>query len=418
MKRAWRRMKGNLFSNQRGTVWVLTLVLLLALMAVAGLAIDTMHAVAVRNELQKAMDAAALAGAGNLGFNASLFPTVRLASQTYAGLNPYSGGTITLNANAANSANGDIVLGLYKAADGSFTPTLDPTFVNAVQCRTSRVMPTSFLGLIGWPSLTISADAIGVASPPASIPPTGCLFPMGVTECPFVSPGGSYGSSGCGRPFSTQSPSTTNTSAWIQTDHSSPDPSGTSTPNANQTLAGINSAAVNCNGTTLKVGEYIGTNNGQQAVEYSGTGQSPGIGTCNSSGAACQGRFVDKFNASSTITLKDKDDNTTYEGKGWEVYVPVLKTPCPPGPINGPMQIVTFGRVIITQVIDNGYCTVANHYSGNLWDNMCPAPNGFSPTRNSSLRAVFGYYDCQKFDAPPVPIAPVAALGTRLRLVK
>jgi Putative Flp pilus-assembly TadE/G-like len=417
MKRAWQHIKAATVDDQRGTTWVLTIILMLVLLAAGGLAIDTMHAVAVRTELQKAMDAAALAGAGNLGFSASLFPTARLASQAYGGLNPYSGGTITLGLNTGNAANGDIVLGLYKAADGSFTPTLDPTFVNAVQCRTSQVMPTSFLGLLGWTSLTITADAIGVASPPASIPPNGCLFPMGVTQCPFIS-GGSYGSSGCGQPFATQSPSTTNTSAWIQTSQSSPDPSGTSTPNANQTLAGINAAAVNCNGTTLKVGEYIGTNNGQQAVEYGGTGQTEGLGTCNSRGAACHGVFVNKFNAASTITLKDKDDNTTYEGKGWEVYVPILKTPCPPGPINGPMQIATFGRVIITQVIDNGYCAVANHYSGNLWDNMCPAPNGFAPSRNSSLRAVFGYYDCQKFDAPPVPIAPVAALGTRLRLVK
>ena len=48
MNRAWRRMKRNPFRDQRGTVWILTLILLLALMAVAGLAIDTMHAVAAR----------------------------------------------------------------------------------------------------------------------------------------------------------------------------------------------------------------------------------------------------------------------------------------------------------------------------------------------------------------------------------
>ncbi|HZO42424.1 MAG TPA: pilus assembly protein TadG-related protein [Methylomirabilota bacterium] len=417
MKTAWRRINRKAFVDQRGTVWVLTLVLLLALMVVAGLAIDTMHAVAVRNELQKSMDAAALAGAGNLGFSASLFPTARLASQTYAGLNPYSGGTITLGVNTGNAANGDIVLGLFNAADGSFTPTLDPTFVNAVQCRTSQVMPTSFMGLIGWPSLTISADAIGVASPPASIPPNGCLFPMGVTKCPFVA-GGTYGTSGCGQPFSTQSNTPTNTSGWIQTNNSFADPSQTSTPTANQTRAAVNAAAGVCTGTTLKVGEYVGTQGGQDANVYNGTGQESGLGKCNSSGAGCTGLFVNKFNASTAITLKDKDENTTYNGKGWEVYVPVMNTPCPPGQFNGPMQILTFGRVIITQVINGGYCAVANHYPGNLWDNLCPAPNGFASTRDPNLKAVFGYYDCQKFDAPPVPIAPVAALGTRLRLVK
>src|SRR5580765_463429 len=105
MKRAWQHIKAATVDDQRGTTWVLTIILMLVLLAAGGLAIDTMHAVAVRTELQKAMDAAALAGAGNLGFSASLFPTARLASQAYGGLNPYSGGTITLGLNTGNAAN-------------------------------------------------------------------------------------------------------------------------------------------------------------------------------------------------------------------------------------------------------------------------------------------------------------------------
>src|SRR5262249_44772975 len=73
MTRAWRRVWDTTFNDQRGTAWVLTIILMLSLLAVGGLAIDTMHAVAVRNELQKAMDAAGLAGPGNLGFSAWLF---------------------------------------------------------------------------------------------------------------------------------------------------------------------------------------------------------------------------------------------------------------------------------------------------------------------------------------------------------
>ena len=83
------------------------------------------------------------------------------------------------------------------------------------------------------------------------------------------------------------------------------------------------------------------------------------------------------------------------------------------------MQIATFARVVLTQVINSGYCVVPNHASGNIWDQYCPAPNGTAGSRISSLNAVFGYYDCGYIAADSTVIpGPRVALGTRLRLVR
>jgi hypothetical protein len=143
------------------------------------------------------------------------------------------------------------------------------------------------------------------------------------------------------------------------------------------------------------------------------------------SGPGTQGYFINKFNSATTYTVRDSNNNVTYEGHGWEVFVPVIDTAdhqCPPGNLNGSgdnaPQILTFSRLVITQVIDHGYCAVANHYPGNLWDAHCPAPNG-TGLRDANLNAIFGYYSCAPIDSLPSPIpAPRSALATRLRLVQ
>src|SRR6185369_8055057 len=142
--------------------------------------------------LQRSMDAAALAGAGKLGFNDTYFPTARQWAHDYALLNPYRTGSINLGLNTANSPAGNIVLGIWNG--GTFTPSLDGTKVNAVQCRFATTVPTSFLRLIGVNSLNTGAMAIAWAAQPATTPPNACVFPVGLSSCFF---GGST-SLGCG----------------------------------------------------------------------------------------------------------------------------------------------------------------------------------------------------------------------------
>jgi hypothetical protein len=62
-------------NNERGNVLLFTFTLLVFLLVMGGFAIDFAYQVAARTELQRTIDAAALAGAGKLGFDDTVFPT-------------------------------------------------------------------------------------------------------------------------------------------------------------------------------------------------------------------------------------------------------------------------------------------------------------------------------------------------------
>src|SRR5512145_245695 len=98
-------MKCHRLNNQHGSVLLFTTVTLVLLLVFGGIAIDLTYFSSVRRELQRSMDAAALAGAGNLGFNDTAFPAARAAAQNYGNLNGYSdpaAGVINLNLNTVN----------------------------------------------------------------------------------------------------------------------------------------------------------------------------------------------------------------------------------------------------------------------------------------------------------------------------
>jgi uncharacterized membrane protein len=158
-------MKYHCLNNQHGSVLLFTTVTLVLLLVFGGIAIDVTYFGSVRRELQRSMDAAALAGAGNLGFDATAFPTARAAAQNYASLNGYSDpptGAVSLNPNVANNPTGQIVLGIWNGAN--FTPSLNGTQVNAVRCQFATTIPTSFLRLLGMANLPVSAQAIAVSN--------------------------------------------------------------------------------------------------------------------------------------------------------------------------------------------------------------------------------------------------------------
>ncbi len=148
-------MKGHwLRGNERGSVLLFMLGTLFFLLVFGGFAIDLSIFSAVKGELQRSMDAAALAGVGNLGFDDSVFPTVRQEASNFASLNPSRVGAINLS-------NGDITLGVWDGA--TFTPELDGFQVNAVRCQYVTEVPTSFLGILGLNSLRVSARAIALS---------------------------------------------------------------------------------------------------------------------------------------------------------------------------------------------------------------------------------------------------------------
>jgi len=399
------------FWNEKGNVLLFTTVLVVPLMIIfGGLALDLAHLGTVDDQIQKSLDAAALAGAGNLGFNSSAFPAARAAAQNYASLNPLRLGsatlaTVNLNLNTANASNGDIVLGIWSGS--SFTPSLDGTQVNSVLCRYQTTVPMTFLRLLGFTGLPAAGQAIAIANPPLTPPPTACLFPIGVGSCAFQGPT----SLGCGATitFITSSnngtgagclaPPCSNTAAWVNL-------TGTQTPNTPSLQNAITNAAGNACSSTLQTGDSIGSNNGMAQ---------PVMDTL-------QTVFVQQWNTGATYQVVNSSNQVTYNGRGWRVYIPVIQTACPGGALSGAQTIVGWTEMVITQVINKGNCAVINHYSGNPWDAIGKAPNCLgtnTPPNSGALRAVFGYYSCNLMQANPSPTpVPRTALGTRLRLVQ
>lgn len=400
--------------DETGNVLIFTTVLVVPLMIIfGGLALDLAYLGAVNNEVQRSMDAAALAGAGQLRFDSSVFPNARTWAQNYALLNPYraltaaSTNTITLDVNTANTASGDIVLGIWNGS--SFTPSLNGTQVNAVLCRYQTTAPTSFLRLLGFTSLPVARQAIAWATQPVTPPPTACVFPIALSSCFF---GGST-SLGCGATvtfISSASGSAVggNSAAWA---------SIVPGQNANDAniLAQVQAAANgSCTGTPLSTGDNEPVNNGQlnNTVNWL-SGNSPTA-------------FPAKYAASPELVVKKADGSDAYRGKGWEVFVPVIDTGsgCPPAAINGSPPIVGWTRMVITQVLGkNGTCAVANHWAGNPWDEHCftGSKNGTAtslPPGGAGQTGIFGYYDCTYAPAPPSPIPGPITATARLRLVR
>jgi Flp pilus assembly protein TadG len=400
-------MKCQWLNNQHGSVLLFTTVTLVLLFVFGGVAIDLTYFGSVRRELQRTMDAAALAGAGNLGFDDTAFPAARAAAQNYASLNGYSdpaAGAVSLNPNPANDPNGQIVLGIWDGAN--FVSSLDGTRVNAVRCQFATTVPTSFLRLLGMAGLPVSAQAIAIANPPLTAEEGTCVFPIALSSCPFVN-AGAFSSQGCGAAATFISSSGkdpdekagTNTAAWANL-------CGTSTPSAPTTgnaIEGAASGTCNASCATPEAGAMVGTNNGMQQSVFD----------------LLEEKFKEKFNTSGTHQVTDTNGNTTYSGPGWKVFVPVIETDCPPKAINGAHKIAGWTEMVITQVINHGECVVSNPADTNSWP-VCPPPlNPSGEAKVPNRRAVFGRYKCTFVDsvASRTP-GPRSALGTKLRLVQ
>jgi putative Flp pilus-assembly TadE/G-like protein len=416
--------------NQRGQIIIFVMLSLVFLLVVAGFfGSDAARLVSDKGEMQAALDAAALAGAGKLGFDNSVFPTARDFAVNFATLNQNRSGVITLDRNDANNVTGfdtatmpygDVLLGLWDPAkpDGigpglRFEPSLDALRVNSVMCRYKRQIPASFLSLWGLVNMTVATSAVATSNPPAFPPDDACVFPIGVSVCAFQGPT----AKGCGTVITMSTsngnlPLTQaggNTAAWVSITEA--------TANAEAIKEQIvNSLTGNCQkppGTTLDA------NNGKMQSAYTELAT----------------RFPALFNASEVQTVyKTESDGTKtamYTGQGLKVAVPIIDTPCGvdgvPTTLNDTYPIAGWTYFYMTQVIDRGNCTVTNTADANTRD-LCEAlkadptkvPDGKGGTVNlNSLNAAFGYYDCGKINTSPLPHpAPRGALATKLRLVR
>src|SRR6185437_9483188 len=145
--------------GERGATLVLVLVGLLALIAMAGLALDTAHVLLNKSRLQSALDAAALAGAKALDQSA------RTATATLAAGSVFSANLLKYP-ELQSAVNGGLSLVTeYSSTLNPFSPGTTPArFVRA--SITGFKTQMSLISALGIPSMNLAGKAVAGPSPP------------------------------------------------------------------------------------------------------------------------------------------------------------------------------------------------------------------------------------------------------------
>jgi hypothetical protein len=367
-------------------VLLFTAVVLLVLVAMAGFATDMAYMMAAKTELQRSLDAAALAGAGKLGFDGTVFNRVRTTARDFAALNRYrnpASPVVSLDLNSGNAVNGHIVIGNW--AGGLFTPTTAPTAVNAVQCQWNTQVPTAFLRVVGVNTLPVSAQSVAVGSLFPQTLSAQCPFPMGISAC-------SANGSPCGvftiarLPSGPPTVAATNTGALVSTDP----------PEAVQTNKLLDALFYSHRATPGACGDLEPITVRSRPLPTSVSGASFQVALDD-----LEFKFRDRFlNTSNTFVVRGADGNVVYQGKGWQVYVPIVQyEDCQTGlPITGDRKVVAFTQFIVTQVIHNisggSRCVVNNPADANSWGPYCKESTAPLTGPAASWEVVFGYTAC------------------------
>src|SRR5438128_11359498 len=99
--------------RDRGAVAIMVAVALPLLAAFVALAVDVGHAYLVRNQLQNAADAAAMAGARALDGTPIGNAAARLSAMDFAARHNADGRSVQIDLNLGNAPGGDTVLGRW-----------------------------------------------------------------------------------------------------------------------------------------------------------------------------------------------------------------------------------------------------------------------------------------------------------------
>jgi hypothetical protein len=151
--------------NQKGSILALTAILMVALVAILGLAIDFGTVFTARTFAQHAADAGALAGADTYAQYTPATQAMATAdAQTAAEQNKVLGQTLT---------NSNVTVSFPNAPAGFYRVRVD----------VNTTVPTFFLRVLGqqWRQVSIGAHAIGEAAP-GTVGGTTCLRPLWIQE--------------------------------------------------------------------------------------------------------------------------------------------------------------------------------------------------------------------------------------------
>lgn len=157
--------------DERGAAAVLMVVSMIVIMGVAAVTIDVTRLMAIRAELQTAVDAAALAGALELatgGGDAS-----RDTALVYASRNTAETDTVFVEPDS-------VVFGVWEPLTNSFTPLPNAVGANAIDVRTRKQVGTYFGWVLNFFDVSAAAAATGWAASPVS--ESSCVKPWAIPE--------------------------------------------------------------------------------------------------------------------------------------------------------------------------------------------------------------------------------------------
>jgi len=183
--------------EQRGSAIIFVAIILPVLIAFAALAVDLGRVYVVKNELQNAADAAALAGASALTKKTADAPNANYAhpNWVYAASQGHSG--VGLNrADSRALADAAVEVGywnVHQQPEGMQATTITPTLFDKPAVRVTVRLAAGqnggpltllFAPIFGESYAEISATAMALISPPEQVAP-GALFPTAMASCLF-----------------------------------------------------------------------------------------------------------------------------------------------------------------------------------------------------------------------------------------
>jgi len=148
--------------NQRGAIAIVVIVGMVAILAMAGLALDGSHAMLNKTRLQNAVDAAALSGAKELDLTGKDVFLARAAAEASFGANSNASGNTEMG---EAYADGTIQLEIqFSKTLDPFVPGTSPAEYVRVRARNFR-LPAWFASVVGVTEKTVAASAVAGPSP-------------------------------------------------------------------------------------------------------------------------------------------------------------------------------------------------------------------------------------------------------------
>jgi Flp pilus assembly protein TadG len=261
--------------DQSGVTLVFVALTLFSLVGFSALAVDLGYLYIVRNELQNAADAGALAGAWGL-YDSTGHVDEGANQRAFEAATANKSGAAAVTVEWTSGNTGDVQRGHYRFEDGQFFPSdnlnmvqlngvseaeLDANldFVNAVRVFTRRpTAPSFFSKIFGYDSFALSAKAVAYIGFAGQLAPGDADQPMAVCKQALVDGSGNY-SCGVGRMINSGANPGHETGGW--TNFSQP----CTTANTNTVKPLV---CANGNPEAVSLGQGMGTTNGQEDAVF------------------------------------------------------------------------------------------------------------------------------------------------------